>query len=1058
MIASAMKNAAREFPATSTQSALWYIHQMDPEGSAYNIPLAFEVVGPLDVGALKAALEAMAARHEILRTVYVERDDELMQRVLPTLALDWEQRPMPTNGNGTGATGTEGMKALAAAEAARPFHLGCDAPMRVRLWTFHNDRQLLTIVFHHIAIDHLAIGTFVEELDALYRACRDRVPSPLPELELQFADYAIWAREQVQPHTLEQGLAEWKRELAGFSGVLNLPSKPGAARSGAAAVGDISRFTFPPDVTDAARAFARAQGFPLYNVLLGGLQTLLYQHAGQEDILVGTPFVNRGHDERLEKVLGCFINTLPIPVRVDPLQGFTALLRTSRRGLLHAQAHQNVPFESIVEAIHPHREPGLNPLYQVGFVFQDPPLKFRLEGVECVDLGTHSGGAMYDLHLWLSGTPEDGRLGGTVWYDAARFEGEFVRRLMERYTHLLAALIARPNAPIGSFPIGTPRERAELAAWNDTAREWPSSETMLGMFTEQARVHPHHMAVIAHSGGFTYAELLLRARQLSLMLSARGVVRGDLVGISMSRDLGMMVAILGVIGAGAAYVPLDPDYPDERLAYIAGEARLRVLITEPGLAKFGTPDGCQLIVLGPDGSGVEDIPRARGSARFAAEPDDLMYVIFTSGSTGRPKGVAVPHSCVSNFLRAVAEVPGFRFSDRLLAVTTLSFDIAVLELFLPLTTGGTVILADSEQARDGAALIGLLEEHDVTVMQATPSTWRILIDAGWTGIQGDTANACFRAFCGGEALPPSLAAAIVSRASGFWNLYGPTETTVWSMVERVRPGAVITIGQPLVNTTCHVLSPSQQQLPTGISGELYIGGAGVTAGYLHRPDLTQERFIANPFGDGRLYRTGDQVTRLPDGRLRYLGRFDTQVKVNGHRVELGEVESVLEEQPQVKQAAVMVSAGDDGDARLVAYVVGEPGESIFGSEVRRALRERLPDFMVPSIVLPLDAMPLTPNGKIDRQALPDPLAGHGNAEFVEPRTESERTVADVWCELLGVDRVGVTDNFFEIGGYSLLAIRATARLRDRVGVRPDPRAMFFQTLEQVAASLQAAPR
>ena len=1038
-----------EFPATPTQEALWFMHQMDPAAVAYNIPLAFELEGALDAGALRAALESLVARHEILRTLYVERTERLVQRVVPSLPLDFvhERRS---------AEAVRDLDVLALGAVTRPFDLARGGPLRARIWSWGSAHHLLVVVLHHIAVDHSSVGLFARELEALYAAHRDGRPSPLPPLPLQFADYAVWTRDQDLPRTLEDGLAAWERELSGHAGVLNLPALPGATRAQSGSRGAVHDFSLSPEVSDSARAFARQRGLSSFNVLLGALQVLLHQHTGQREIIVGTPFANRGGDERLEQVLGCFINTLPIPVRIDPSQGFSALLKESRRGLLHAQSYQNVPFDAIVERINPHREQGLNPLYQVGFVVQDPPVQLNLDGLRCTDLRTHCGGVMYDLHLWLCDAAPGEPITGTAWYDTARFSEEMIATLAERYEHLLAALVARPDAAIADVPVATPSELALLAAWNDTARAWEPTESVLAMVRAQAALTPDSTAVIAASGSCAYAELLALADNLARTLVAHGVAPGDLVGISVSRDIGMVVGVLGIMAAGAAYVPLDPEYPDDRLAYIARESRIRALVTDVGeerraRARFRLGEEIAVIALGEAG---ELEPGEAAASLRAPAPDDLMYVIFTSGSTGRPKGVAVPQRCVVNFLRSMAVSPGFSSGDRLLAVTTLSFDIAVLELFLPLTRGGTVVIADADQAHDGDDLRALIAEHGVTVMQATPGTWRLLMEAGW---QHD-GDGRFVALCGGEPLPASLAQMLVPRVGELWNMYGPTETTVWSTCERVRANErqPITIGRPIANTTCHVLSPALQQLPSGIAGELFIGGAGVTDGYLRRPELTAERFIDDPFGPGRLYRTGDLSTRLADGRLACLGRLDDQVKVNGHRVELGEVESVLEEHPHVSQAAVRVSAGDDGDARLVAYVVAEPGVTIHGSDVRRTLRDRLPDYMVPSIVLPIDALPRTPNGKIDRKALPDPLAGRSDAEFVEPRTEHERAVAGVWRELLGVERVGVLDNFFEIGGHSLLAIRATARLGDRVGVRPDPRAMFFQTLEQVAASLTTA--
>ncbi len=1042
-----------EFPATPTQSALWFIHQMDPSGTAYNIPLCFRVEGPLDSRALRRALEELVARHEILRTVYVERGDRLMQRVLPSLPLDWEHRQF-------GAAAPHDLPTLAASEVRRPFDLARHGPLRARLDSWSDGCHLLVIVLHHIAVDHAGVALLADELAALYEAFGRGAPSPLPPPELQFADYAVWLRERELPRILEPGLEAWSAALEGHSGSLELPSKPGAQRTASGAKGDALSFRFTPEASAAIRAFARAQGVSTFNALLAGLQALLHLHTGKPDILVGTPFANRGTDERLERVLGCFMNTLPVPVRVDPDAGFTTLVREARRGLLHAQEHQGVPFDAIVERMKPHRVPGLNPLYQVGFVMQDEPVQLRLAGARCTDLGTHSGGAMYDLHLWLSDSARERRIVGTAWYDVGRFDASLIQAFVDRFTDLVTRLIASPDRPLREFTLATPAELAQLDGWNRTARQWEPARTALDLIVAQANATPDAVAAIAASGEVTYAELVERVRAASRALRDAGVAPGALVGLSVSRDLGMLVGALGIVGAGSAYVPLDPEYPDERLAYIARESRLRALLVDAGEEReardrLALDDTCALFAI--DGQGVVTGGRASTATEtsddeaFVAPPDDgLMYVIFTSGSTGRPKGVAVPHAGVVNFLRAVAHAPGFAPYDRLLAVTTLSFDIAVLELYLPLTRGGSVVIADADDAHDGDALVELMERHQVTVMQATPSTWRLLIESGWEG----AASTGFRAFCGGEPLPPALAEQLLPRVAELWNLYGPTETTVWSTRERVVAGEPITIGRPLENTTLHVLSAGLQPQPPGVAGELCIGGAGVTAGYLNRPELTTERFIDTPWG--RVYRTGDLATFLPDGRVLCLGRLDDQVKVNGHRVELGEVEAVLEEQRGVRHAAVRVSAREGGDARLIAYVVPQPGATILGSAVRRALRDVLPDYMVPSIVLPIDRLPLTPNGKVDRRALPDPLAGAPTTEFVEPRTEAERVVAGVWRELLGVEKVGVLDNFFEIGGHSLLAIRATARLGDRTGVRPDPRAMFFQTLEQVAASLDAA--
>lgn len=1053
--------ATYEFPATPTQAALWFIHAMEPAGTAYHIPLAFALQGPLDATALKAALDALVARHEILRTVYVERDGTLMQRVLPALPMAWSY----TSDESSASVPRPDVRALATACITEPFDLAHGGPLRARLWSWGAEEHLLVLVLHHIAGDHSAVALFADELASLYRSAVAGGPVELPPLTLQFADYAVWVREQDLPRSLATGLAAWERALEGHSGVLALPTTrtPDPADAGVpGSRGAVMPVVLSPAVSAAVRRFARAERLSPFSVLLGAFQALLHLHTGQRDILVGIPFANRGTDERLERVLGCFINTLPVPVMIDAREGFAALLQESRRGLLHAQSFQGVPFDTIVERVKPPRAPHRNPLYQVGFVLQDGPIALRLDGIRCTDLGAHSGDAMYDLHLWLSETPADGGIAGTAWYDATRFNESDVRALMGRFEPLLAALIERPTVPLSSISVATAAERAQLAEWNATTRAWPDTASVLDLIAAQVAATPRATAVSGDSGSLSYAVMFERAEALARALTARGLGRGDLIGICVPRDAGMLVALLGVLRSGAAYVPLDPGYPQERLAYIARDAGLAALIVDadalPGRSPFAVPVRCATLPLTRDGRLPDAAQSATSPASLAPPaPADLAYVIYTSGSTGRPKGVAVPHRGVVNLLRSMQEEPGFTPADRLLAVTTLSFDIAVLELLLPLVSGGAVVIASADAVHDPDALAALIETHGITTMQATPGTWRSLIEAGWHSAGAPSTR--FRAFCGGEPLPAALATALLPRVTELWNLYGPTETTVWSTRDRVRADGPITIGRPLANTTCHVMSSTGQELPTGIAGELVIGGAGVTAGYLHQPELTATRFIDDPQGGGVRFHTGDRAVRAHDGRLICLGRADDQVKVNGHRVELGEVESVLAEHPAVREAAVRVSLGDDGDARLIAYVVTDPGATIVGSEVRRTLRTRLPDYMVPAMVLPIAALPRTPNGKRDRAALPDPLGASREHGFVAPRTEVERIVAEVWCELLGIPRVGLTDNFFEIGGHSLLAIRATARLRERLigrtQVRPDPRAFFFQTLEQVAASLAA---
>lgn len=1066
--------ATSECPATPTQSALWAIHQMDPTATAYHVPLAFSLQGPLDTDALSAALEMLVARHGILRTVYVQRGDAVMQRVLPAL-------PPLLAGGTASSTAVADHRALANAFIAIPFDLERTAPIRARLWSCVADaqRHLLVIVLHRIAVDRTGLAIFLDELTHLYAAYTAGAPPSLEEAP-QFAEYATRLSAAGPRGVLSAGLDAWQEALAGHVGVIDLSSWNSTFRTTHQATAELNngthgearsaawRFAVAPTTVTAVRALALAEDVTPFTVLLSAFQALLHLHTGRPDVIVGVPFANRGAHDTTERAIGRFAHTLPVPVIVDAHRGLRSLLAATAAGLQHAEAFRAVPFDAIVERVRPPRAPGRNPLFQVGLSLDDPTAPFALDGLRCTDLDLHEHGAMYDLHCRLVAT-SDGGITGTICYDARQFAAYDIRTLVERYAHVVATLVAQPDAPIDQISVVTATERLLLSHWNDTAHDWPAT-TLVEQITARARATPAAIAVRSAAGSLTYAELVTRADRLAEHLTTAGVRPGDLVGLSLARDLGMMVAPLAVLMTGAAYVPLDPEYPTERLSFIAQDAGITALLVDPHAAprareRLALPDTCAVIALARSGAvhgqaHAHALARsharahARGTiARHVTQPDDIAYVIYTSGSTGRPKGVAVPHRAVQNFLRAMSERPGFNQTDRLLAVTTLSFDISVLELFLPLVCGGTVVIADHAQVQDGAALAALIDTHSITLLQATPGTWRLLLESGWRG----TPSRPLRAFCGGEPLAPALASALRPNVAALWNLYGPTETTVWSTRERILADGPITIGRPLENTTCCVLSPSGVELPPGIVGELVIGGAGVSAGYLDRPELTAASFVADPLSGGVRYRTGDRAVRTTDGRLVCLGRLDEQVKVNGNRVELGEIEALMEEHPLVREAVVRVSTGDDGDNRLVAYVVTASGEPLVGSDIRRALRARVPDFMVPAIVLPIAAVPRTPNGKRDRAKLPDPFSTTNHAVLVEPRTEIEHTVAKVWSALLGVERVSVHDNFFEIGGTSLLAICAATRLRDQIGVRPDPRTMFFQTLEQIATGLSGQP-
>ncbi|HKX42698.1 MAG TPA: amino acid adenylation domain-containing protein [Burkholderiaceae bacterium] len=1024
-----------EFPATPTQRALWFVHRIQPENPAYNIPVAFRLRGALNEAALRDAFHALVERHEILRTSFVERDGELFQRVGAQAVIAWRSIPAGHGVDSAAETRPADPSAHHKARAARwvveLFDLEAGPPVRACLERFGADDALLVIVFHHIVIDHLSLGQCMRELGALYDSAARGQAAPLPAPELQFADYSVWLHQSADAADRARRLARWQQRLTGFSGLLDLPTE--SARSPASGhAGAEWRYSLDPAIAERAKLFARQERVSLYSVLLGALKVLLHRCSGQSDIIVGTPFANRSNQEALERVVGCFINTLPIATRFDHISNFRELLPSVKETMLEAVELQDVPLDAIVDAVKPRRDPGRNPMFQVGFVLQDPPVALHLEGLATEDLLVHSGGAMYDLHFWMWET--DAGIDGVVWYDTSLYGAEGVQRLVQTYEHLLAQLVARPDTRFDELSLLPAAHAEQLARWNDTAQDWPDGTSVLTLFRTQVERAPQHTAIRTATGTCSYAELAARATRLARHLTSRGVVRGDLVGLCLERSIDMVVAQLAILEAGAAYVPLDPAYPAERLRYMADDAGLALLVSHSELAAAIAWPRERTLYLDRDAALIA-ASEATALALAASRADDPAYVIYTSGSTGRPKGVVVPHGALANFLLGMAQSPGLAAADRLVAVTTLSFDIAVLELLLPLTVGAEIVLAGRDVAIDGHALRALLERSEATVMQATPSTWRMLLDAGWRGTPQ------FKALVGGEGLPHDLAHQLLTRCAQLWNMYGPTETTVWSTCWNVDPAQrAITIGRPIANTQIHVLDERLQPRPIGVPGEIYIGGDGVTLGYLHRAELTAERFVPDPFGapGQRLYRTGDRGRWRHDGLLEHLGRLDFQVKVRGYRIELGEIEASLARHPALARAVVIVREDQPGDVRLVAYVVAH-GAAPGSAELRDFLAATLPDYMLPQHFIAIAEVPLLPNGKIDRHALPAVQAAAGDAHstriVVAPETTTETALLALWHKALGTTQLGITDDFFEFGGHSMLAMRLASSIQATLGRR-----------------------
>lgn len=771
---------------------------------------------------------------------------------------------------------------------------------------------------------------------------------------------------------------------------------------------------------------SRRQGATLFMTLLAAFKALLYRYTRQEDILIGTPFANRNRIE-IENLIGLFVNTLVLRTDLSGVTSFAELVGKVRESALDAFAHQDMPFEKLVEEIQPERSLSQTPVFQVMFSLQNAPQKaLDLTALDLTPLENERTSSKFDLTLSIVEAPNG--LKGRMEYRADLFDGSTISRMLAHYLVLLEGAAECPSRRVSDLPLLSPEETQHLLVdWNDTETVFPKGERIHELFERQVELSADEVAIVFEDQALSYRELNRRANQLAHYLRSRHVGAEDLVGIHVERSMLMVVAVLGVLKAGAAYVPLDPGYPRQRLGMILEDSRPRAIITGDRLVRTLPESNATVVCVDAEWKAIgRESPR---NPKSGTTPENLAYVIFTSGSTGRPKGVEITHRSVVNFLSSMRKTPGMTNRDALLAVTTLSFDIAALEVFLPLVTGARLTMVSRDVAIDGLELQKRMDSAEATVMQATPATWRMLFAAGWKG------DKKLKVLCGGEALPGDLAARLSENSDSLWNMYGPTETTIWSTVfEAGATNGISPIGRPIANTQVYILDPECLPVPTGVPGELHIGGFGLARGYLQLPVLAAEKFIPNPFSreaGARMYRTGDLARCLVDGNIEFLGRIDQQVKLRGFRIELGEIEAVLREHAGVREAVVAVKEERGGEKRLVGYVVPAGGQATAPIELRSYLKERLPDYMTPAEFVMLERLPLTPSGKVDRRKLPEPNEGGSELEtaYVEPKTDLERDIAGIWQEVLQLDKVGVKDNFFELGGHSLLLVEVQNKVR-----------------------------
>jgi len=1001
-------------PLSFAQQRFWFLDQYEKDSSAYVQSSALRLRGGLDVARLRQAIEHIVARHEILRTTYKVEDG--VPRAVLGSAREIELNTVPVGS-------LDDVAHLAAAEARSGFDLSRGPLVRPMLARLGPDDHVLLLTRHHIATDGWSVKVLLRDLATLYEG------GALDDLPVQYSDFARWQTERYASGALDDELRYWRARLAGSPSLLALPlDRPRPPRQ--TFRGAQETFVLSPSVSAACSELARREGVTLFMVLLAAFQALLSRYSGSYDIAVGSPVAGRGRVE-LEPLIGPFMNTLVLRSDVSGDPTFRALLARVRETTLGALAHQELPFDKLVEALQPARSLSHSPLFQVLFQLRNLPFAApRFADLDSEPIELDTGIAQFDLSLEVE--PRGSQLRCFLTYNTDLFERETAVRFARHYRNLLLAAVDDPTRPVSSIPILDPAERFQLlSGWNQTEKPLPS-DCVHTTFEAQAARRPDAVAVIDRDGALSYADLNRAADRLAGRLGLLGVGPGALVAVAVDRSRGMLVAVLGILKTGAAYLPLDPRYPAERLAFMLEDSGASVLVTESSVAALVPKHLPNVLLMDAEPDREDPTPAVERPVADLAAP---AYAIYTSGSTGVPKAVVVPHLALANLLEAARSEFQFGERDVVVAVTTLSFDIAALEIFLPLISGGTVAIATREQQADGRALLELIERVNPTWIQATPSTWRMLLDAGWNG------SGVFTGVCGGEAMPRRLAEALLERCGRVFNMYGPTETTIWSTIERVETGdGSVPIGRPLANTRVYILDSHLEPVAQGVAGALYIAGAGLAQGYWRRPEHTAERFLRDPFASSptaRMYKTGDLARWLPDGKLDYLGRSDDQIKLRGFRIELGDVESALAAHPGVEATAVSLR-----EDVLIAWCVWR-GAAVETSELRRFLAARLPEYMLPARFVALTALPLLLNGKVDRRALAN-LAEPSQPEraAVAPTDETERRIAAIWEELLGRRPVGRSDDFFESGGHSLLAARAVARIGQEFGTRLPVAAMF----------------
>ena len=1015
-------------PLSFTQQQMWYLDQLEPGNPSYNIPIVARLNGPLNVMALEKSFNEIVRRHESLRTTFAAVEGVPVQRIASALTVTLPVVDLVTIPE---SEREARVVDLVTDELRRSFDLTRDPLLRLRLLKVDLEEYVLVIASHHIAMDGLSMEVLFREISALYEAFSMGRPSPLPELPLQYADFVHWQNERLQGEVLEQNLSYWKKQLERAPAMLELPtdhSRPtlqtfrGASQS----------ITLSKSLTEQIKGLSRREGVTVFMTMLAALQAFLSRITGQEDIVVGSPIAGRNRVE-VEGLIGLFINTLVLRTNLSGDPSFRELLQRVRDVVLGAFAHQEVPFEKLMGELHVKRDLSRNTLFQVllNFRQQKAQENFTLSGLTVEEFPFRKGLAKFDLTLAVVERPET--LHCSVKYNTDLFEATTILRLLGNFEVLLEGIIADPDQRLSGLSLLTSAERRQLMLdWNNTKKDYLLDECIAELFEKQTERTPNYIAVVFEESQLTYRELNNAANRLAAVLSQKGIGRGCYVPILMERSIEVPLAMLAIMKVGAAFVPLDIHWPIGRLKQALEELDSQVILANNTASFLEEELGrCFVIVSGSQNNAPATNPQ------IPTDPRQPIYAIYTSGSTGVPKAVVVPHRGITNRFLWMNEFFGCEAASSVLQTTPHLYDSAVWQFFWPLINGGTTIIPSPGLELDADYLSNLIHRHSITMTDFVPSVFNTIVPQLTDDTMHQRLASLRCVIVGGEEITPRTTYTFLEHYTKIRvvNLYGPTEASIGCICYEVtgKDGGKIPIGKPISNVYVLILDGNMKPVPIGVPGELYLSGICLGVGYLHDEEKTNAAFLDNPFSEidhTTIYRTGDRARYLPDGNIEFLGRMDNQVKVRGFRIELREIEAVLSQHPGVQQAAVVVREDSPGDKHLVAYIVVKQGSACTATEIRSFLKTKLPNYMVPSAILFLDLLPLTANGKLDRRALPPPDPNRPELEcsYVPPRTALEKSVAKIWAEILNVDKVGIHDNFFALGGHSLKATQVVARL------------------------------